>query len=209
MLVFFFFFQAEDGIRDIGVTGVQTCALPICFHIPHIFHHHAPSSVLFTQVAATGVFHHILYRLAESPALIERTVGVGNEKERHPLSFQEYLLRSESRSQASERYDTQQFLRFGRHRSEAVFEPCTESVHLFVERQTVEFAIEQHALAASRHIIRRKQYLQIAFDLAFVDKQLAADLFRFFYLIRIQLGKFIILQFVHRLSQYFLISFVT
>src|SRR3712207_9471899 len=25
-----FFCQAEDGIRDIGVTGVQTCALPIC-----------------------------------------------------------------------------------------------------------------------------------------------------------------------------------
>src|SRR3712207_8638526 len=29
--IFFFFFQAEDGIRDIGVTGVQTCALPIFF----------------------------------------------------------------------------------------------------------------------------------------------------------------------------------
>src|SRR5688572_33461672 len=28
MLVFFF--QAEDGIRDLTVTGVQTCALPIC-----------------------------------------------------------------------------------------------------------------------------------------------------------------------------------
>src|SRR3712207_7563380 len=28
-MVFLFFFQAEDGIRDIGVTGVQTCALPI------------------------------------------------------------------------------------------------------------------------------------------------------------------------------------
>src|SRR5258708_23038285 len=26
----FFFFQAEDGIRDDLVTGVQTCALPIC-----------------------------------------------------------------------------------------------------------------------------------------------------------------------------------
>src|SRR5438876_12387560 len=26
----FFFFQAEDGIRDGRVTGVQTCALPIC-----------------------------------------------------------------------------------------------------------------------------------------------------------------------------------
>src|SRR3989449_7322842 len=28
----FFFFQAEDGIRDVAVTGVQTCALPICRH---------------------------------------------------------------------------------------------------------------------------------------------------------------------------------
>src|SRR2546430_7485649 len=30
MGVAFFFFQAEDGIRDLTVTGVQTCALPIC-----------------------------------------------------------------------------------------------------------------------------------------------------------------------------------
>src|SRR5205823_9521691 len=29
VFVFFFFFQAEDGIRDKLVTGVQTCALPI------------------------------------------------------------------------------------------------------------------------------------------------------------------------------------
>src|SRR5688572_33342276 len=29
MFLFFFFFQAEDGIRDLTVTGVQTCALPI------------------------------------------------------------------------------------------------------------------------------------------------------------------------------------
>ena len=28
-MLFFFFFQAEDGIRDYKVTGVQTCALPI------------------------------------------------------------------------------------------------------------------------------------------------------------------------------------
>src|SRR2546422_7821205 len=31
----FFFFQAEDGIRDVAVTGVQTCALPIsCRSVP-------------------------------------------------------------------------------------------------------------------------------------------------------------------------------
>src|SRR5690606_40891799 len=29
-ILLFFFFQAEDGIRDFHVTGVQTCALPIC-----------------------------------------------------------------------------------------------------------------------------------------------------------------------------------
>src|SRR2546427_8312651 len=29
MCLVFFFFQAEDGIRDLTVTGVQTCALPI------------------------------------------------------------------------------------------------------------------------------------------------------------------------------------
>src|SRR5690348_18392127 len=31
----FFFFQAEDGIRDGRVTGVQTCALPICRPPPY------------------------------------------------------------------------------------------------------------------------------------------------------------------------------
>src|SRR3712207_8744540 len=30
------FFQAEDGIRDIGVTGVQTCALPISRALPDV-----------------------------------------------------------------------------------------------------------------------------------------------------------------------------
>ena len=30
--MFYFFFQAENGIRDIGVTGVQTCALPIYYN---------------------------------------------------------------------------------------------------------------------------------------------------------------------------------
>src|SRR5256886_9417778 len=40
MSVFFFFFQAEDGIRDLTVTGVQTCALPIltATRIPPLAH---------------------------------------------------------------------------------------------------------------------------------------------------------------------------
>src|SRR2546429_6328348 len=33
ILLAYFFFQAEDGIRDVAVTGVQTCALPIFVEI--------------------------------------------------------------------------------------------------------------------------------------------------------------------------------
>src|SRR2546422_4960658 len=40
-----FFFQAEDGIRDVAVTGVQTCALPIsiagALHVPALAKHPA------------------------------------------------------------------------------------------------------------------------------------------------------------------------
>src|SRR3989475_5895732 len=43
-LVYFFFFQAEDGIRDLTVTGVQTCALPI----------YARRGVLSTHLFADG-----------------------------------------------------------------------------------------------------------------------------------------------------------
>src|SRR5256886_3174290 len=41
-----FFFQAEDGIRDLTVTGVQTCALPIssCSNLWHQPHHSAQRS---------------------------------------------------------------------------------------------------------------------------------------------------------------------
>src|SRR6266536_5097520 len=37
----FFFFQAEDGIRDPLVTGVQTCALPICY-VPDMLERRQP-----------------------------------------------------------------------------------------------------------------------------------------------------------------------
>src|SRR3989449_2189529 len=44
---FFFFFQAEDGIRDVAVTGVQTCALPISFATVQM-------PVIREQLIATG-----------------------------------------------------------------------------------------------------------------------------------------------------------
>src|SRR3989475_6939608 len=60
---FFFFFQAEDGIRDLTVTGVQTCALPISLHgqvvdSPDI---RAGMAMLLAALAARGdsVIHNI------------------------------------------------------------------------------------------------------------------------------------------------------
>src|SRR5205085_8044700 len=46
VLSLFFFFQAEDGIRDLTVTGVQTCALPICpyYLAVRVEEHHDPTA---------------------------------------------------------------------------------------------------------------------------------------------------------------------
>src|SRR5438034_10650408 len=53
MLVFFFFFQAEDGIRDHCVTGVQTCALPISVGDDKVFYGRLDGVVVALN-AATG-----------------------------------------------------------------------------------------------------------------------------------------------------------
>src|SRR2546427_7413728 len=50
-LLFFFFFQAEDGIRDLTVTGVQTCALPIYKAV-------AAAAVKIEQTYTTSDRHH-------------------------------------------------------------------------------------------------------------------------------------------------------
>src|SRR3712207_8099320 len=56
---FFFFFQAEDGIRDIGVTGVQTCALPIS---PPLSWHEYKTLLLQHPVNAYDAKGHFWYK---------------------------------------------------------------------------------------------------------------------------------------------------
>src|SRR3712207_961013 len=69
-----FFFQAEDGIRDIGVTGVQTCALPIWLGLG--------SGAIVPLVArgqslgALGLFNDV-ERGPHTPAEVETAVEVG------------------------------------------------------------------------------------------------------------------------------------
>src|SRR5690606_40990684 len=63
---FFFFFQAEDGIRDFHVTGVQTCALPISLH-PRRFGSTSPVHWLRRTLLGTAYLRCILCRLHQPP----------------------------------------------------------------------------------------------------------------------------------------------
>src|SRR2546429_4761505 len=82
--LFFFFFQAEDGIRDVAVTGVQTCALPIfhdvvAFALAVATKPSHPSAILemggpepLSQLDAVGIFERTLGKKVRSE---ERRVG--------------------------------------------------------------------------------------------------------------------------------------
>src|SRR5207237_6994081 len=52
LLSCFFFFQAEDGIRDSSVTGVQTCALPISLNQGEFAI--SPTGILSTKQGTVG-----------------------------------------------------------------------------------------------------------------------------------------------------------
>src|SRR5438034_3760182 len=94
--VFFFFFQAEDGIRDHCVTGVQTCALPIYLDPAalrgelHRVREQVPDDLLEPGRIADGwrrpsVEHFLepdLFRLGGRPDGIERAVDHGVEIDR-------------------------------------------------------------------------------------------------------------------------------
>src|SRR5690606_39666616 len=50
----YFFFQAEDGIRDFHVTGVQTCALPILILMIFLFALYSEYNVFESEYLALG-----------------------------------------------------------------------------------------------------------------------------------------------------------
>src|SRR5207302_3433868 len=82
--IFCFFFQAEDGIRDFHVTGVQTCALPIwrgfTCHVSPVFLNASPEQLL-AHFKKTGDTWHVKPRLRRmisfAPMNLARSVYVG------------------------------------------------------------------------------------------------------------------------------------
>ena len=68
-MFFCFFFQAEDGIRDIGVTGVQTCALPISIFSDslttgYLSKRHVPKPKLTKSLASLAIVIYLLSKFS-------------------------------------------------------------------------------------------------------------------------------------------------
>src|SRR5690554_7332812 len=77
---FFFFFQAEDGIRDADVTGVQTCALPISLNEKamhqDLTERNVKSGVIIKRYAYLATLSEIVRKKCSvSPRSEERRVG--------------------------------------------------------------------------------------------------------------------------------------
>src|SRR5258708_28649128 len=67
----FFFFQAEDGIRDDLVTGVQTCALPILSSYTKLYVDHRRTIRIATEIQ-TDLGNHDLYSRQAARLAIEK-----------------------------------------------------------------------------------------------------------------------------------------
>src|SRR3712207_7846959 len=74
---YFFFFQAEDGIRDIGVTGVQTCALPILTTGTHT---NRLELVVFAGLQASGKSTFFRTYFATTHALVSKDLFRNNRR---------------------------------------------------------------------------------------------------------------------------------
>src|SRR5438132_543708 len=74
VIILSFFFQAEDGIRDHCVTGVQTCALPICTIRPEWLA--AASQLRWIQTPIAGLEHSMFPELVASPVTLTNMRGI-------------------------------------------------------------------------------------------------------------------------------------
>src|SRR2546429_5913198 len=111
MLHDFFFFQAEDGIRDVAVTGVQTCALPILGRIArHMF------SSQYIRVAGNPTYvlasdNCYMYQNLESHTSISTTFDV-SDRAANVAAQDRMVMLAGSKDRVVPGHDALQFKRF-------------------------------------------------------------------------------------------------
>src|SRR5690606_40610405 len=103
-----FFFQAEDGIRDFHVTGVQTCALPICgqaqvkpelrVQVDSVF---ADVPEAWTPVTRPDATTRIVYRRLSNRPMTVQAIARGQYRPRS----EERRVGKEGRTRASSSHD--------------------------------------------------------------------------------------------------------
>src|SRR5437879_8592046 len=105
-MLWFFFFQADDGIRDTSVTGVQTCALPIyrtrgliriCLESPNTIGVAVSASVSLTRNADRRPIPNSTNAKARCGVLASLKIGRASCRERVKKSEVEGAVSKESR----------------------------------------------------------------------------------------------------------------
>src|SRR5699024_11613719 len=100
----FFFLQAQDGIRDRNVTGVQTCALPISTHMTTCMIAKLFILLVITRLARCGTSQYAIPKnmtTTETPTVIWKCPVINNEigrascREREELKYEETTARKE------------------------------------------------------------------------------------------------------------------
>src|SRR5690348_10096992 len=99
LCLFFFFFQAEDGIRDGRVTGVQTCALPISTNLPY-----AANTVPISAQAQALLQQYPMPNVSNVPGINYEASGLTNQ---HFDALQSRLSKYKNRNQFFGNFDYQ------------------------------------------------------------------------------------------------------
>jgi hypothetical protein len=90
-----------------------------------------------TELAATGVLSHEREDGIKGRTLIKRTIGIGDEKQRHAPLFQHNLLTTELLPESTQRHYAHQFLTHLRHWSKAVNQPTAIRHQLLIRMQVI------------------------------------------------------------------------
>ena len=142
--------------------------LPQLVDTPHILDADIALPLLLAQLTTP----HVSRRRGESEdatedfALIERTLGVGDEEEGHGTGFQHEAFGTATTTETAQGADAQEFFGFGGKRAETVEQAAAIGLEFVVALQAVEFAIEQHALGGTGHVGFGEIGVEVALDIA-------------------------------------------
>src|SRR2546430_10683431 len=111
-MVAFFFFQAEDGIRDLTVTGVQTCALPIFA---------GPRMRTFSPSCGEKYWESWRDQRIALSRLVSRTITLARE-----VNGGEGIIRRKCRSRSQKERDRESKRTYSRHSQKSYAGLCLE-----------------------------------------------------------------------------------